>query len=56
VEEPTPTDTLVALKVTEMVLPDNNQFSKYYREKTTENIPERTKEEIFELDKKKYEM
>ena len=49
-------DTLVAVKVSEKVVPDKNQFSKYYREKTDDDIPERTKEEIFELDKNKYEM
>lgn len=45
------TDVLVALKVTEKSIPDNNQFSKFYREKTQEEVPERSKSEIFELDK-----
>jgi len=49
-------DTLVALKVTEKVIKDENQFSKHYREKTAEEIPERTKSEIFELDKQTFEM
>lgn len=43
-------DTLVALKVTEKVLPDENMFGKNYREKTKDEIPERTKAEIFALD------
>ena len=50
------TDILVALKFGEKSIPDNGQYSKFYREKTTEDIRERTKSEIFELDKQTYEM
>ena len=43
-------DTLVAIKVTEMVLEDRNQFGKQYREKTPDIVPERTKAEIFQYE------
>ena len=49
-------DTFVALRVTEKVFSDNGQYNKAYREKTKQEIPERTKAEIFELEKQTYEM
>lgn len=44
-------DTVVAIRVTEKVIEDKGQYTKAYRENTHQNVPERTKAEIFELDK-----
>ena len=47
---------MVAIKVTQTAIEDNGQYSKFYREKSEEHVPERTKAEIFELDKQTYTM
>lgn len=50
-------DTFVAIKVTQKCIPDQNRFSHFYREKTVdgeEPVPERSKAEIFALEKLKF--